>query len=362
MAFNNPEAFWLLLLLPLLLGAGGVFSMLARRDASRFASPELFAVLARSVSKTRRVSRTILYAGGMIFLVLAMTEPRFGTRTEIVRRMGVDMVIALDTSYSMLAEDVKPNRLIQAKYEITRLIDNLTGDRVALLAFAGRSFIQCPLTSDYAAAKTLLEAIDIGTIPVPGTNLGEALKGAMKLLEKGSSAGSESQLIILFTDGENLDGDPEKAAKEAASRGIRVFTVGIGTPSGEIIPIRNEKGELEDYKKDRRGNVVKTALDEAMLRKIADITRGAYLRTENGEVDIQEIIDLLGNMHKTDIHERRISRLKERYQIPLGISLLFFLGWLITGERRANVSIHSMRGTREQEESVSSRNRNGDTG
>jgi len=203
-----------------------------------------------------------------------------------------------------------------------------------VLAFAGKSFVQCPLTTDYGAAKTLLETVDIGIIPVPGTDLGEAITGSIKLLEKDSSAGSESQLIVLFTDGENLTGNPEKAAKAAASKDISIFTVGIGTTSGEIIPIRDEKGALEDYKKDSRGNVVKTVLDEETLRKIARITNGSYLRTVNGEVDIQTIIDQLGSMHKSDIHERKISRLKERYQIPLGISLLFLLPWLITGERR----------------------------
>ena len=135
----------------------------------------------------------------------------------------------------------------------------------------------------------------------------------------------------------------KKAAKNAASRDIRVFTVGIGTLSGEIIPIRSESGELEDYKKDKNGNVVKTALDESSLRKIADITGGSYLRTSNGEVDIQTIIDQLGSMHKSDIHERKISRLKERYQIPLGISLLFLLLWLVMNERRSGVTVHSHR-------------------
>ena len=334
MAFNNTGAFWLLLVLPVLLAAGGLFALLAKRDRGRFAVPELFTALTRSISKTKKIIRWVLYTLGVFFLVLALTEPRFGTKTKIVRRMGVDIVIALDTSYSMLAEDVKPNRIRQAKFEIFRLIDNLEGDRTAVLAFAGKSFVQCPLTTDYGAAKTLLETIDIGIIPVPGTDLGEAITGSIKLLEKGSSAGSESQLIVLFTDGENLTGNPEKAAKSAASKDIRIFTVGIGTTSGEIIPIRNEKGVLEDYKKDSKGNVVKTALDEETLRKIARITNGSYLRTVDGEVDIQPIIDQLGSMHKSNIHERKISRLKERYQIPLGISLLFLLPWLITGERR----------------------------
>jgi len=345
MAFNNPQAFWLLFLLPLMMALVGVFSLIKRRDRNRFAAQELYTALTRSTSKTKRTFRRLFFFLGMIFLILALTQPRFGTKTEIVRRMGLDIVIAVDTSFSMLAEDVKPNRIEQAKYEIFRLISNLQGDRIALLAFAGKSFVQCPLTTDYAAAKTLLETIDAGIIPVSGTDIGEAITGSMNLLERGSTAGSESQLIILFTDGENLSGDPIDVAKKAASRDIRIFTVGIGTASGEIIPLRNERGVLEDYKKDREGNVVKTALDEGTLREIARLTGGSYLHTVNGEVDIQVIIDELGSMHKTDIHERKISRLKERYQIPLGIALFFFLAMLLTGERRKTTGVTRLRTT-----------------
>lgn len=343
MAFNHPEAFWLLLLIPLLLILWGGSALIVKRDVSRFANPELFPLLSRSMSRTKRTVRGLLFFAGMLFLILTLTEPRFGTKTEIVRRMGVDVVIALDTSYSMLAEDVKPNRISQAKYEISRLIDNLEGDRIALVAFAGKSFVQCPLTTDYGAAKTLLETIDIGTIPVPGTNIGDALDSSLKLFEKGSTAGGESQLIILFTDGENLEGDPEKTARKAASRSIRIFTVGIGTTAGEIIPLRGENGDLEDYKKDDKGNVVKTSLDEKTLSTLARVTNGTFLRTRNGDVDIQEIIDQLGSMHKSDIHERKISRLKERYQLPLGISLFFFLWWMLLSERRSGFTIYRYR-------------------
>ncbi len=337
MAFNNPGAFWLLLTIPALLILWGLVAFAARRDRNRFAEQELFGHLSRSISRNKRSLRAVLFVLGVLCLVIALTEPRFGTKTEIVRRKGVDIVIALDTSYSMLAEDVKPNRLRQAKYEIMRLIDSLEGDRVALIAFSGKSFVQCPLTSDYGAAKTLLETIDSGIIPVPGTNIGEAVNGAMQLLAKGSSAGGQSQMIILFTDGENLEGDPVRAAKTATGRDIRIFTVGIGTSSGEIIPIRNQEGMLEDYKKDRQGNVVKTSLDEKTLNEIARVSGGTYLRSINGEVDIQAIIDQLGTMHKADIHERKISRLKERYQIPLGAALTFLLVWLVLTERRNNV-------------------------
>ncbi len=343
MAFNNVQAFWLLLSIPVMLVLAGIFSWRARVRRDRFAVPELFTALARSTSKTRRFIRGVCFFFGLAFVIVALTQPRFGTKTEIVRRTGLDIVIAIDTSSSMLAEDVKPSRIDQAKYEIQRLIDNLQGDRVALLAFAGKSFVQCPLTTDYPAAKTLLETIASGIIPVPGTDIGEALEGSMELLERGSSAGSESQLIILFTDGENLAGDPLDVAEQAARKNIRIFTIGIGTANGEIIPIRNDRGQLEDYKRDKEGNVVKTALDEKTLGEIADATNGSYLRTVNGEVDIQAVIDELGAMQKSDIHERKISRLKERYQIPLGAGIFFLLTMLLVGERRKSSGVERVR-------------------
>ena len=336
MAYNYPEAFWLLLILPVLLIIHAISIIKKRNNRNRFANLELYGILTRSISKKKRRIKQISYSFGLFFLILAISGPRFGTKTEIVKRMGVDIVIAIDTSYSMLAEDVKPNRIQQSKYEIKRLIDNFSGDRVALIAFSGDALIQCPLTTDYGAAKTLLEYIDVGIVPIPGTDLEKAIEGALKLFEEGSQSGRESQMIILFTDGENISGNPDRALKSAYSKGIRIFTVGIGTTEGEIIPIRNEKGQLEEYKKDSKGSVVKTSLDEITLKNIAKATNGSYLHGANGEVDIQEIINELGTMHKIDLYERKISRLKERYQIPLGISLFFILIWFTIGERRRN--------------------------
>ena len=338
MAFNNPQLFWLLLVIPGMIVFALATAFFGSKQRNRFASPELYRTLARSINRGKRALRTVLFFVGALCVIIALTEPRFGTNTEIIQRSGIDVVIALDTSYSMLAEDIKPNRIRQAKFEIVRLIDSLKGDSVGIIAFSGKSFVQCPLTTDYAAAKTLLESIDIGIISEPGTNLGDAIDGSVDLLDKGTRGSSDSRMIIFFTDGENLSGDPLKSAKKAADANIRIFTVGIGTKDGEIIPIRDERGVLEDYKKDSKGNVVKTALDEQTLAELARIGNGSYIRTVNGEVDIQTIIDQLGAMQKSDIHERKVSRLKERYQIPLGIGIFFLLLWLMIGERRKLLS------------------------
>ena len=334
MAFHNPDAFWLFLLVPALAAAGALLGLLRRRDRRRFADQSLYEPLSPTVSRVRRIVGTACFFAGLAFLVIAMTEPRFGTKTEIVKRTGVDVVIALDTSFSMLAEDVKPNRIAQAKYEISRLIDNLRGDRVALVVFSGKSYVQCPLTTDYGAAKTLLEFVDAGIVPVPGTNIGRAVQESLDLITRGSEAGGESRVILLFTDGENLEGDPADAAKKAAGRGIRIFAMGIGTPDGDLIPIRDENGRLDGYKENRQGEKVKTSLNETTLEKIASLTGGVYLRERGGEVNVNSIIEQLGSMKKADLNERKISRLKERYQIPLGVSLFFFLTGATVGDRR----------------------------
>ncbi len=341
MAFHNPDFFWFFLVIPVLAVAGALLGVLARRDRKRFAEPALFDALAAGTSGVRRGFRTAFFYAGLAFLVLALTEPRFGTKTEVVRRAGVDVVVALDTSFSMLAEDVKPSRMLQAKHEIARLIDSLTGDRCALVVFAGKSYVQCPLTTDYGASKTLLDFVDAGIVPVPGTDIGSAISESLDLLERGSEAGGESQIILLFTDGENLQGDPSAMAKKAAGKGVRIITVGIGTPGGELIPIRAEDGNLEGYKENKSGEKVKTSLDEDTLKKIAAVTGGSYLRQRGGEVDVNAVMDEIGSMKKADMNERKISRLKERYQIPLGVSLACLLAWISVGERKRGKRLFS---------------------
>jgi len=336
MAFNNPELFWLLALIPLFIITGLLLGILSKKDKERFASSELYNNLTRSISKIKRRIKWLFFYAGLFFVIVALTDPRFGVKTEIVKHRGVDIVVLLDTSYSMLAEDIKPSRLEQAKYEISRLIDNLKGDRIALIVFTGKSLIQAPLTADYSVVKLILGNISTGMVPETGTNIEEAIESAIKLIVKGAEKGRESQMIVLFTDGESLIGNAESAARKAAGNGIKIFTVGIGTASGEIIPIRNERGDIEDYRKDSKGNVVKTALNEKALMDIAELTGGQYLRTKAGEADIQEIINQLGQLEKKDISERKISRLKERYQIPLGISIILLLGWLVINDRKRN--------------------------
>ena len=337
MVFGNPGGIWYVAGMGMLIILAIGMLFYNRRFRRRFADPVLYDRLIDTVSKPKRTVRAICFWTGMAFLTLAIMGPRFGTKTEIVTQMGIDVAVVVDTSHSMLAEDVRPNRISQARYEIHRLIDSLSGDRVGLIAFAGEAFVQCPLTVDYGAAKTLLDNIDVGIIPQPGTNIGNAIDAAVDLLEEESSGGPRSRTIVLITDGENLEGNIEEAANKAASLGIAIYTAGIGTSAGEIIPIRDDRGDLQDYKKDEQGNIVRTALDETTLRSIARITGGEYLRTVSGETDLDQLIEYLSAMQETGIHERRISRMKEQYQLPLSVSLLFLLTWTVLDERRGGL-------------------------
>jgi len=201
---------------------------------------------------------------------------------------GRDIIIALDTSASMLAEDIQPNRMARAKHELERLIDRLQGDRVGLIVFAGEAFVQCPLTSDYTAAKMFLSEVDVGTVPVPGTSLDRAIDLARN---KFVETERQYKVLILLTDGEQTTGDPMPAVEKAAAEGIQIYTIGIGSLSGVPIPIRDEKGQLVEWKKQKNGELVQSRLDEGMLLKIATATGGKYYHASADEFELNKIYE-----------------------------------------------------------------------
>ena len=270
MRFGNPYAFWYLLALPALAGLY-VWSFRARNEAlERFGAPTLVQKLTSATSRPRQVLKAVLMLAFFFFAVLALVEPRFGSRTDTIHRRGVDVLVALDTSLSMLAEDIRPNRLTRARYEIESFIDRLEGDRIGLVAFAGQSFVLCPLTLDYGAAKIFLDTVDTDLISVKGTAIGDAVRMATRAF---GSSEKKYQVLILITDGEDHAGDPLDAAEAAADAGVRIFAVGVGTPDGELVPIRD--GDEVNYLRDSAGRIVKTRLDQATLEKMAVLTDGA---------------------------------------------------------------------------------------
>ena len=333
MRFAHPEYLHSLWLVPLLVFFFWWAGTQRKRNLARFAEESLFTKLSRTVSHRRKRLKIGLLLLALFFLGLAIARPQIGTHAVPVKAEGIDLVFVLDTSTSMLAEDIKPNRLKRAKHEISSLMDKLRGDRVGIVIFSGTSFIQCPLTVDYSAAKLFLDAVDTNSISVPGTAIGDALSTAIKAFE--NSPAESSKVIILLTDGESHEGDPLKVAEEAGKFGIKIYTIGIGSQKGEPIPLRNEQDELVGYKKDRDGNVIMTKLDQLILEKISVLTDGQFYRASSGGIELEEIYADIAAMEKTLQETRLVMHYEEQYHYFVGIALvLLLIDTLLTDRRK----------------------------
>jgi Ca-activated chloride channel family protein len=249
----------------------------------------------------------------------------------MVRRKGLDLVIALDTSYSMNAEDVAPSRLEKAKREIRSLIARLKGDRVGLVAFAGTAVLYCPLTLDYGAANLFLDLLDTGVIPEPGTALAPAIETATSAF---SATERKYKVLVLFTDGEDLQGDLPAAVEKARDGGVIIYTVGIGTPEGKPIPVRDEKGDIVEYRKDSGGQIVVSRLDERSLAQIAVSAGGRYFRASASENELDAIYDEISKQEKKELESRLFQNFEDRYQYPLALAIAFLVAELWMSERR----------------------------
>ena len=270
------------------------------------------------------------------FLVLALSRPQIGTTLEIMKRSGLDIMVGLDISASMLAEDIKPNRLLKAKHAISSFIDRLEGDRVGLIAFARDSFVQCPLTIDYAAAKLLLDALNVDTISQSGTEINQAIKIAASSFNQEED---KYKVLLFFTDGEDHGKRAIEAAKAAASQGIRIYCVGVGLPDqGTPIPLRQSNGEFRGYKHDRNGKPIVTKLEDAMLREIAQLTNGNYYQATPGEAEIDRLLAEFAAIEKRKIEERQFTQYEDRFQYFLAFALLFLVWEFLLPEARSNKS------------------------
>ncbi len=262
---------------------------------------------------------------------MALAQPRWGYTFDDTKRKGLDLILVVDTSRSMLSNDVPPSRLQRVKLAGQDLINELQGDRIGLIAFAGRAFLQAPLTIDYDAAVEAINDLDTSTIPEGGTNISEAIELAVRTFGK-SAIGNRA--LIIFTDGEELSGDSLKTAKAAADAGVRIFTIGVGTPEGSLIPINGEGGGTA-FVKDSSGQIVKSRLDETRLKEIATSTNGFYLHLDDGPRTMKQLYtEGLGKMQAGDIDARLSRRPIERYQWPLGASLLFLTASFLMRERK----------------------------
>lgn len=332
MRFSHPEYVHLLWLIPLLVVFYVVAFRRKRKEMAAFGDPQLMEKLTAHVSRRTQRWKSVAFVLGVFFLILTLLRPQFGTKLEVIRRSGLDIMVVLDTSLSMLAQDIKPSRLAHAKYEIGRLIDRLDGDRIGIVAFAGESFVQCPLTMDYGAAKMFLDALNVATIPVPGTAIGDAIRkatGAFNIKER------KYKVIILLTDGEDLtQSDPVKAAREAAQEGVRIYTIGMGTRRGELIPLTDEQGVFEGYKKNRKGSIVKTKLVEEPLFQIAELTGGKYYRVRPGSMEMDKVFEDISQLEKRELESKEYTQYKERFQYPLLVAVVLLTVEILLSERR----------------------------
>jgi Ca-activated chloride channel homolog len=319
MKLESPEYLYLLLLIPLLI-LFFFYAQKRKRDRlSKFGNIRLLEKLSLSHSKSKEYIRMLFIIGTVFFMILALSRPQFGTKLQTLQRKGVDVFIALDTSQSMLAEDIKPTRLQKAKHLLSNLIDQLKGDRIGIIAFAGDSFIQCPLTLDYGAAKLFLDILDTGTIPRPGTAIAGAIKKATNSF---ITRELKYKVLVLLTDGEDHEGEPVKAAEEAEKQGVVIHTIGFGSANGAPIPVKDQNGVVTGYKKDRSGNIIMSKLDETTLEKIALMTSGNYYRATTGEVEVKALADEIEGMEKKEHQSKKFAQYEERFQYPLVFSLI----------------------------------------
>ena len=331
MTFGAPVWFWALLAIPVL---ALLFARSEQRAAVRlqeFVSPRLLPQLSATVNRSRRLMRFGFVLLGLAFAIVTLAQPRWGYVYEDVKRKGLDLLFAVDTSRSMLSNDVQPNRLERVKLASQDLVDQLQGDRVGLIAFAGRAFLQAPLTIDYEAALESINDLDTKTIPEGGTNISESINLAVQTFGK-SAAGNRA--LIIFTDGEELSGDAVKVAKSAAEAGVKIFTVGVGTAQGSLIPITSDDGSTA-FVKDSAGQVVKSKLDEKRLQEIAEATGGFYLHLGDGPRTMSQLYQQgLANMKAAEIDARLSRRPIERYEWPLAAALIALTISVLIRERK----------------------------
>jgi len=329
--FRLPWVLWLLVFVPAT-AALLVYGYRARaRALAAFGDHATVSALVRGRSPRLRALRGVLLVVGLLFAILAWAGPQYGSHTRMLSKRGIDFVVALDFSKSMLAKDVRPSRIARAKLELSRLFGELTGDRVGVVAFAGDT-MEFPMTTDYAAIETFLRDLGPYDMPVGGTAIGRALTASKRLIERANgedgrdegpedpARGKRSRVVLLMTDGEDHEGEPLRAAEELAAAGIRVFVVGIGSKSGEPIPTYAPDGTWTGYVRDEKGKPVLSALteqNEVQLKKIAEIAKGKYLRAKEGTVGIDQILAVTRGMRQAENRSRKVSIAEDRYALLL---------------------------------------------
>lgn len=325
--FGHPEYLYLLLLIPLLAFIQLLFTAQKKKALKRFGNPELVSHLMPDVSFIRPIVKYYLLLLALTALIFTLSAPQFGTKLQTVERKGIELIVAMDVSNSMNSNDIEPTRLEKAKQAIGRLTDRLKNDRIGLIVFAGQAYVQLPITSDYPSARMFLGSINTNVVPVQGTAIGAAINLAVTSFSQQEGV---NRAIIVITDGENHEDDAIGAAKSAAEKGIKVYTVGMGTPKGGPIPT----GGTGNFLSDREGNVVITKLDENMLREIAVSGNGEYITANNIRVGINTLIDQLEGLEETQLESKVYTEFEDQFQYIALIALLILLIDFMVLERK----------------------------
>ena len=326
--FANPDFLYLFFLLPVLVAVFLYYNHRRRQNIRKYGDPALLQELMPTVSKYRPDVKFWLTFLALALTIFMLARPQFGSKMETVKRSGVEAVIALDISNSMLAEDVTPSRLEKAKKLISRLVDTFNNDKVGMIVFAGEAFTQLPITSDYVSAKMFLESINPSLITTQGTDIGAAIRLAMKSFTPNDGVG---RAIVVITDGENHEGGAIEAAKEAAEKNMQVFILGIGSPDGSPIP--EERGS-NHFRKDKEGNVIVTRLNEQMCQEIAKAGNGMYIRVDNSNSAEKILNEEISKLAKTDVESQVFTDFDEQFQALAWLVLILLVVEMLILERK----------------------------
>lgn len=327
--FAHAYYFYLFVLIPVLAAAFIWFLLWRKKAFAQFGDWNVIRQLVPETSTPKLMLKFVLLMIPVAFLVVTLAGPQTGSKIEKVHRKGIDLMIAVDVSNSMLAEDIKPNRLERSKQSISRLIDKLEGDRIGLIVFAGQAFTQLPITTDYGAAKLFLSTINTDLVPVQGTAIGDAIRIAVKSFGESKN----NKALIIITDGEDFQGNVLEEAEKAVNAGISIYTIGMGLPEGAPIPVYKDNLMI-GYKKDGSGNPVISKLDETLLQQLATVGKGVYIRASNSETGLKPILDNLSKIQESEIEAKQFTDYEARFQYFLGFALFFLILDLFIFEKK----------------------------
>ena len=320
--FENPQYLYWLLVIPVLVAIYVLIRLWNKRQFERFASVKLRSFLVPMFSSARANTKFVLFNLITALLIIGAANLQSGSKMEKVKREGIDIFLCIDISNSMLAEDIATNRLERSKQAIYKLISKLGGDRIGVVVFAGNAYVQLPITTDYSAAKMFLSTVNPNLIPAQGTEIGRAIELAIKSFGEDE----HNKAIVIISDGEDHEnGDAVKAAQEAAKRGIKIYTIGMGLDSGAPIPVYNKYGKNIGYKKDKEGNTIITKLDDNILRQIAEIGDGLYVRASNSNVGLDTIYEDINKTEKSEIEANVFTDYDDQFQWFVGAAIVLLI-------------------------------------